>query len=157
MNYQSSENTLLNQISNIIVKHCRTLSDTVCVRGRLPLTIDSTQLRTSSLLVLLSCSISLFLFLILSPLERFDPHPLYHHFVKASFNRSHHTRDSSLTVTPDMPHAKSAITHHFGIGIGLAFRHSGPALVCALGCLRFYSCFAPAVPVFLPACELFSR
>ena len=53
--------------------------------------------------------------------ERFDPHFLYHHFVKGSFNRSHHTRDSSLTVTPDMPHAKSAITHHFGIGIGLAF------------------------------------
>ena len=90
-------------------------------------------------------------------IERFDPHPFYHHFVKASFNRSHHTRDSSLTVTPDMPHAKSAITHHFGIGIGLAFRHFGPALACALGCLRFYFCFAPAFPVFLPGCELFSR
>ena len=38
-----------------------------------------------------------------------------------------------------MPHAKSAISHHFSIGIGLAFRHLGPALACALECLRIYS------------------
>ena len=111
----------------------------------------------------LYCSVALslsFCFLILSPLERFDPHLLFHHFLKASINRFHHTRDTSLA--PDMPYAISAITHHLTHRHWAGFfRYSEPpshvlSPLSAMGCLRFL--LFRALPFrFTSVCELFGR